>query len=98
LFLSLEIRSMTVKIFQVADATRMTVGVGSGRGWSKDYKDTETATTEAVELGGMTPTEKTLLDKSQRMPTYPKGFKNDRADIDIEELEKRGFERGFIDN
>jgi hypothetical protein len=44
----------------------------------------------------MTPNEKDFLDKAQRMPTYPKDFKDDNADIDIEELEKRSFERGFI--
>jgi hypothetical protein len=87
---------MTMKILHVGDATRVTVGVGSGRGWRKDYGDTEAATTEAVELGGMTPNQKDFLDKAQRMPNYPKDYKNDNADIDIEEIEKRGFERAFI--
>ena len=85
-----------MKIFHVADAIRVTIGVGSGRGWHKDYGGTEAATTEGVELGGMTPSEKDFLDKAQRMPTHPKDFKNDNADIDIEELARRGFERGFI--
>ena len=51
--------------------------------WIARIPQSEAATTEAVELGGMTPNEKDFLDKAQRMPTYPKDFKNDNADLRI---------------
>ena len=51
----------------------------------------EDATSEAAELQIMAPSDKRLADMSQPMPTYAQGFSSPAVEVDIDELNPRGF-------
>jgi hypothetical protein len=51
----------------------------------------EIATSEAEELGMITPDMRRLLNESQRMPTYPQGGFEGESDVDLAELVARDF-------
>jgi len=59
--------------------------------WRKRYSSMSAATSEALELQIMAPRDKGLADMSQPVPTYAQGFTSASAEVDIDELTKRGF-------
>ena len=59
--------------------------------WRKKYPSMEVATSEAVELQIMEPSDKRLADMSQPMPTYAQGFSSPAVEVDLDELIRRGF-------
>ena len=59
--------------------------------WRKKYPSMSAATSEAVELQIMTPNEKQLGDLPQPVPTYAQGFSSPTAEVNLDELEARGF-------
>jgi hypothetical protein len=81
---------MAVKIVPSEDGAYTVVSVG-GRVWRKKYPSMEDATSEAAELRIMTPNEKGLADMSQPMPTYAQGFTVPSVEVDLDELNPRGF-------
>jgi hypothetical protein len=60
--------------------------------WRKRYSTMLSATSEAVELEIMTPSDKGLADMSQPVPTYAQGFSAPSVEVDIDELIRRGFQ------
>ena len=81
---------MAVKIIPSEDGAYTVVSLGK-QVWRKKYLSMEYATSEAAELQIMTPNEKGLADMSQPVPTYAQGFSSTSAEIDIDELNQRGF-------
>jgi hypothetical protein len=81
---------MAVKIIPSEDGAYTVVSVGD-RVWRKRYASMEDATSEAAQLQIMTPNEKGLADMSQPMPTYAQGFSSTSVEVDIDELNQRGF-------
>jgi hypothetical protein len=61
------------------------------RVWRKKYGSMNDATSEAAELQIMTSDDKRLADMSQPMPTYAQGFTSPSVEVDLHELEARGF-------
>jgi hypothetical protein len=57
---------------------------------SKKYKSIEAATSEAAQLGMITPDMRHFLDVSQPVPNYSHCFEV-TADINVAELIKHGF-------
>jgi hypothetical protein len=49
------------------------------------------ATSEATKLQIITPNDKQLADLSQPVPTYAQGFTSPSVEVDLAELEARGF-------
>jgi hypothetical protein len=81
---------MAVKIVPSEHGAYTVVSVG-GRVWRKKYPSMEDATSEAAELRIMTPNEKGIADMSQPMPTYAQGFTVPSVEVDLDELNRRGF-------
>ena len=81
---------MAVKIVPSEHGAYTVVSVG-GRVWRKKYPSMEDATSEAAELRIMTPNEKGIADMSQPMPTYAQGFTVPSVEVDLDELNQRGF-------
>jgi hypothetical protein len=61
------------------------------RVWRKKYASMDDATSEAAELEIMTPYDKQLADLTQPVPTYAQGFTAPEVEVDLRELEARGF-------
>jgi hypothetical protein len=81
---------MAVKIIPSEDGAYTVVSVGE-QVWRKKYLSMADATSEAAELQIMTPNEKRLADMSQPVPTYAQGFSSPSVEVDIDELNPRGF-------
>jgi hypothetical protein len=81
---------MAVKIVPSEDGAYTVVSVGD-RVWRKKYPSMEDATSEAAQLQIMTPKEKGLADMSQPVPTYAQGFTAPSVEVDLNELNQRGF-------
>ena len=81
---------MAVKIIPSEDGAYTVVSVGE-QVWRKKYVSMEDATSEAAELQIMTPNEKRLADMSQPVPTYAQGISSPSVEVDIDELNPRGF-------
>jgi hypothetical protein len=81
---------MAVKIVPSEDGAYTVVSVGD-RVWRKKYSSMEDATSEAAQLQIMTPKEKGLVDMSQPVPTYAQGFTAPSVEVDLNELNQRGF-------
>jgi hypothetical protein len=81
---------MAVKIVPSEDGA-YTVVSGGERVWRKNYPSMEDATSEAAQLQIMTPKEKGLADMSQPVPTYAQGFTAPSVEVDLNELNQRGF-------
>lgn len=81
---------MAVKIIPGEDGAYTVVSVDE-RVWRKKYPSMEAATSEAAELQIMTPTEKGLAGMPQSAPTYSQGFTTPSVEVDVDELNQRGF-------
>jgi hypothetical protein len=81
---------MAVKIIPSEDGAYTVVSVGE-QVWRKKYLSMEDATSEAAELQIMTPNEKGLVDMSEPVPTYAQGFSAPSVEVDLDELNQRGF-------
>jgi hypothetical protein len=82
---------MAVKIVPSEDEAYTVVSAGE-HVWRKKYPSMSAATSEAVELRIMPPSEKQLADMSQPLPAYAQGFSSPAVEIDPHELRKRAFE------
>jgi hypothetical protein len=82
---------IAVKIVPSDDAAYTVVNAGD-QIWRKRYSTMLSATSEAVELEIMTPSDKGLADMSQPVPTYAQGFSAPSVEVDIDELIRRGFQ------
>jgi hypothetical protein len=81
---------MAVKIIPSEDGAYIVVSL-CDRVWRKKYPSMEDATSEAAQLQIMTPNEKGLADMSQPVPTYAQGFTTPSVEVDLDELNQRGF-------
>jgi hypothetical protein len=81
---------MAVKIVPSDDGAYTVVSVGE-QVWRKKYSSMSAATSEALELQIMAPSDKLLADMSQPVPTYAQGFTSTSVEVDVDELTKRGF-------
>ena len=81
---------MAVKIVPSDDEAYTVVCVGE-QVWRKKYPSMATATSEALELQILAPSDKGLADMSQPVPTYAQGFTSPSVEVDLDELIKRGF-------
>jgi hypothetical protein len=81
---------MAVKIVPSNDEAYTVVSIGE-QVWRKRYPSMSAATSEALELQIMAPHDKGLADMPQPVPTYAQGFTSASAEVDIDELIKRGF-------
>jgi hypothetical protein len=68
-----------------------TVVSGDERVWRKKYASMDDATSEAEELQILSPKDKQLADLTQPVPTYAQGFTSPSVEVDLGELERRGF-------
>lgn len=82
---------MAVKIVPSDDGAYTVVSVGE-QVWRKKYPSMPAATSEALELQIMEPSDKGLADMSQPVPTYAQGFTSASVEVDVDELIKRGFQ------
>jgi hypothetical protein len=81
---------MAVKIIPSEDGAYTVVSTGE-QVWRKKYLSMEDATSEAAELQIMTPNEKGIVDMSEPVPTYAQGFSAPSVEVDLDELNQRGF-------
>jgi hypothetical protein len=81
---------LAVKIVPSEDGA-YTVVSGGEQVWRKKYPSMEDAISEAAELQIMTPNEKRLADMSRPVPTYAQGFSVPSVEVDLDELNQRGF-------
>jgi hypothetical protein len=81
---------MAVKIIPSEDGAYIVVSL-CDRVWRKKYPSMEDATSEAAQLQIMTPNEKGLADLSPPVPTYAQGFTTPSVEVDLDELNQRGF-------
>jgi hypothetical protein len=81
---------VAIKIVPSGDAAYTAVSEGN-RVWHKKYASMGDATSEAVELQIMTPNDKQRGDMTQPVPTYAQGFTGPSVEVDLGELERRGF-------
>lgn len=81
---------VAIKIVPSEDDAYTVVCEGE-RVWRKKYASMDDATSEATELQIITPNDKQLADLSQPVPTYAQGFTSPSVEVDLHELEARGF-------
>jgi hypothetical protein len=81
---------MAVKIIPSEEGAYTVMSTGE-QVWRKKYPSMQDATSEAVELRIMTPSEEGLADMSQPMPTYAQGFSSPAVEVDVDELIRRRF-------
>jgi hypothetical protein len=81
---------VAIKIVPSEDGAYTVVSEGE-RVWRKKYASMDDATSEAAELRVMTPNDKQLADLTQPVPTYAQGFTASSVEVDLGELEARGF-------
>jgi hypothetical protein len=81
---------VAIKIIPSEDGAYTVVSEGE-RVWRKKYGSMDDATSEATELQIITPNDKQLADLSQPVPTYAQGFTSPSVEVDLGELEERGF-------
>jgi hypothetical protein len=81
---------VAIKIVPSEDGAYTVVSEGE-RVWRKKYASMDDATSEAAELRVMTPNDKQLADLTQPAPTYAQGFTASSVEVDLGELEARGF-------
>ena len=81
---------IAVKIVPSEDEAYTVVSIGE-QVWRKKYPSMSAATSEALELQILAPSDKGLADMSQPVPTYAQGFTSPSVEVDLDELIKRGF-------